>query len=563
MSRLASLMSSVALAATVVACGGGSSDSPPPPAPPPPAAGVTLVGVVAVGDALAGASVEARCRGGSTGTATTSSTGTYSITLATGGLPCVLRATPAGAGAAALHSVAQAVDTAHITPASELIVASLAGTAPASYFGGFDDSVADTLTATRVQAANASVVSLLTEGGVDFSAFGNLLTAPLTAASGGNAGNAFDQALDALAQRLAQRSLTLAALTDAVVRSSPANPTQTANTPSLPPQALLQPASPSCSALRSGTYRFVVLQSPIPGDFDTGTLELDAVAGTITNSEGDVGSFTSAGGCIFNQPNGGQFAVAPSGVVVSRALEGGVMRLSVSFPEQTHALADLAGVWQSLAFDIDSATSVYTADALTATVSATGNITANSYCVDVVNCAPEPPHPPIVFTPSPAGGFILDSGDQWTERFFAYRAGSGDLMLIGIASDGLFSIWTPRRATGPVAVGTQQRSWGVWTDRNAQSPNAALVSDFTATAADATSWTRVSAIDGHSETLVANSPRDGWVSRAEGTAPLPGGGTVAVRGFNGLVLRGMGVSALSMPTLNGGAYFLSVALPLP
>ncbi len=547
MSRLASLMLSVAAVATLAACGGGGSDAPAP-------APATLNGVVAVGRALAGATVDARCRGGFTGTATTTANGSYSIPFTSGSLPCVLRAT---SGATVLYALARGSNTAHITPVSQLIVAQLAGTALPGYYTGFNDTVADGLAATRVDAAHASVVNTLKSGGVDFSGFGNLMTATLVAASGTTAGNAYDQALDALAQRMTARGLTLASLTDAVLRASPANTAQTVNTPSLPPQALLQPAAPSCNALRSGSYRLVIPKpGTVAGQFSTEVIRVDAVAGTILNADGDTGTFApaAAGNCLFTTANG-QFAVSPAGVVVLRSLEDGATRLGVAFPEQTHALADLAGAWQSLGYDTEA--TVFSADSLAATVSTTGGITVTSYCPDVVTCQTDISHPPITLSVNLAGGFTYTT-ENWTERVFAYRAGNGDLMLVELMHTGGFALWTPQRATGAVALNSRLTSWGTWMDPNLQSTSPFALTDYTTTASSASTWTRVSAFDGHAETLTANSPRAGWVSRTEGTSPTTGGGMVLVRGFNGLVIRGMALTALSMPTLAGGAYFLSV-----
>ncbi|HET7792224.1 MAG TPA: hypothetical protein VFL64_02460 [Rhizobacter sp.] len=555
MSRLASLMLSVASLATLAACGGGGgSDSPPPPAP-----GVSLSGVAATGAALAGATVEAKCRGGSTGSATAAANGSYSIALSTGSLPCMLRAT---SGATVLHSVAQGGGTAHLTPATQLIVASIAGTTPAAYYGAFNDAAADALTPARVQAAHANIVSVLTQGGVNASTVGNLLNGTLVAAVGGTAGNAYDQALDALALRLTARGLSLATLTDQVVRASPANTTQTTNTASLPPQALLQPASATCSALRSGTYRVIVPQLANAGEYSTGTGTFNATTGVFTDEDGP-NQFTPTGTpCSFTTANGAELVVSQAGVVAIRTMEaGGVRRLGIAFPEQVHAVADLAGAWQSIGFErADNGT--YYADSSSASLSAAGALTNLSYCENITTCQAISGLN-INVSVNASGGFnLVNSTENWTDRLFAYRAGNGDLMLVVLAGNGSFSIWTPQRATSPVAVGTRQLSWGLWAGINLQATSAIAVNDYNVTAADATTWTRVAASDGHSETVTANSPRNGWVSRADGTAPTTGGGTVTVRGFNGLVVRGMGMSALSLPTLNNGSgsgsYYLSV-----
>lgn len=558
MPRLALLMLSAAAVVIVAGCGGGGGGSSPPPTP----AALTLTGVAATGSALSGATVDARCRGGSTGSAVAAANGSYRIDLGSGSLPCVLRATSAGGGATVLYSLAHGSGTAHITPASHLIVASLAGTDPALYYASFNDAAADALTTARVQAAHAAVVSVLTQGGVDFSTFGNLLTASLVAASGGNAGNAFDQALDALTARLTARGLTLTNFTDAVVRASSANVTATSNTASLPPQSLLQPASPSCEALRSGPYRLVMPVQDAPvGQYSTEILQIDAVAGTVLNGAGDTGTFTSAGTpCLFTSENG-QFAVSSAGVLVLRSEETpDSVRLGLAFPEQLHSLADLAGSYQSIGMERVENADTYQVESLIADVNTAGQMSNLSYCENVDPCITQP-GVTLELTAHSGGGFTLANPGDAGDRLFAYRAGNGDLMLVDLAGNGSFGVWTPRRAAGTVSVGVRQLFWGLWTNLSLLSTAAVSTSDFTVTASDATGWTRVAASDGHSETITTNSPRNGWVSRPEGYAPIAGGGTVLVRGFNGLVLRGMGMSALHLPTLGGGAYFFSVTQP--
>lgn len=542
MSRLALLMSSVAATAMLAACGGGSSDSPP---APPPASGVTLSGVT-----LVTAQVEARCRGGSSGSTTSSANGSYSLNFSSGSLPCMLRATPAGGGTV-LHSVAHGSGTAHITPATQLVVASFAGVAPAVYYSTFNDTAATALTTAHVQAAHAHVVSTLTAGGVNFSTVGNLLNGALTPAS------AHSLALDALGQRLFERSLSLAAFSDSVVRASPANITPTNNTASLPPQALLQPPSPTCNALRSGTYRVVVPEAAAAGEYSTELVTVNAATGVITDASGS-NALTSTGTCSFTTANGGELVVSPAGVIVIRTMEaGGVRRLGLAFPEQAHTVAELAGAWQSLAFELNES-GTYDPESVLTTVTAAGALTGISYCENISPCVPVDSGS-INLSAHAGGGFnLINTTYNWTDRVFAYRAGNGDLMLAALSGNGSFSLWAPQRATGPLAAGARQLMWGVWASPALQVTSAFAVLDYTVTASDATTWTRVSALDGHSETSTANSPRNGWVSRPEGTVPTNTGGTVLVRGYQGLVLRGMGMTALSMPTLGGGAYYLSV-----
>ena len=73
-------------------------------------------------------------------------------------------------------------------------LAHLVGGPAASAFNSFD---ASTITDARVQAALTAVGDTLKLAGVDVTAIGNLLTAPLVAANGSTAGNDFDKALGA------------------------------------------------------------------------------------------------------------------------------------------------------------------------------------------------------------------------------------------------------------------------------------------------------------------------------------------------------------------------------
>jgi hypothetical protein len=326
--------------------------------------------------------------------------------------------------------------------------------------------------------------------------------------------------------------------------------------------------SATCSSLRSGTYRVIVPQMANAGEFSTETISLNALTGAITSSTpGGGGQLTSTGNCTFSTGTNGEVVVSTAGVLAFRTQEPGGVRLGLGFPEQTIALADLAGDWQMLGYERNDGTGLYEAVAGSATISAAGAFTVTRYCPDVKNCLATLPTPLPVINLSvnaAAGGFnLVNSTDNWTSRTFAYRNGAGDLMLADISGNGSISLWTQQRTNTLPAVASRLVSWGVWTNPSLVSANAPSLSDFTTTAVDATagSWTRVSNIDGHSETLFANNPHAGLTFRAEGTATTTSGATVVVREFASLPLRGMGVSVLSLPNLSGGAFFLSITTP--
>ena len=168
----------------------------------------------------------------------------------------VLKITPATGPA--LYSLATGTGssaTANISPVTQLVVASLTGGDPAAYFTGFDATAAAGVTDAGVTAAVTAVKTTLLAAGVDLGTI-DVLAGTLTPVTGTTAGNAYDQALDALAAKLDTAGTTLETLTTTVAASSPAAPptapAATTGVASLPADLLLKPAASHCPALRSG-----------------------------------------------------------------------------------------------------------------------------------------------------------------------------------------------------------------------------------------------------------------------------------------------------------------------
>lgn len=337
--------------------------------------------------------------------------------------------------------------------------------------------------------------------------------------------------------------------------------------PSPPPTPSPPDVSPTCKSLTSGTYRVIVPAMASAGQYSTDTLTLNAATGVTTGTDpSDVGQLTGTGNCTFDTDGGGQAVVSSAGVLVFRSVEAGGTRLGLAFPEQTIAVADLAGNWRKLGFErTDSGT--YAADFGEATIAANGAFTVTRYCPDVKTCLASIPAMSISLSPNAAGGYdLVNTTQSWTDRVFAYRSGTGELMMASLAGNGSVSLWTQQRTNSLPAVGTRSTTWGVYTNASLVSPAAPSLSDFTTTAVDAAagSSTRVSEIDGHPETISINMPYPGLNFRAEGTAVATkgpnAGSNVTVREFASLGLRGMGISVLSLPSLSGGSYFLSVSV---
>ncbi|ODV14578.1 MAG: hypothetical protein ABT20_00230 [Rubrivivax sp. SCN 70-15] len=558
----------VASALALVACGGGSSS--PAAGTPSTAASLTLSGTAATGAAIAGRLVEARCNGG-TGSATSGDDGHYEMPLAAGALPCVLRVTTSDG--TVLHTLAigsGATAQANLTPVSEMVVARLTGGAPAAYYDAFDAAAAAALTDAQVQAAVSATVAALKNNGIDLGSVGNVLSAALVAAHGTTPGNPFDELLGQLQTALAARDTTLAALVDALAKSSPAAPaTSLSADPSLPADTLLSPAAANCKALRSGRYRVVVNDDPntVPGGTDVATevVSVDATRLQVTNSNGEVATFTEAGPCRYTGPQGGGITVTPAGVVVAQ-FDAPPYRGALLFPEQSHDVTELAGEWNSIGLDRTTDNGPVHVTTATLVWDAAGRLGGGQFCDGVVSgCGTFDATnlPDITISANPAGGFdVVNTTDGWRDRLFAYRAGGGELMLVQLAPGGHLGFSTRKVARAMPTVGDVSQGWQIGLVPNATPPY------YTAPAAISQFESTVSALDAANqrferqavsdfttnvtrpETVAINAPRDGYTHRLPASVVDSSGATVNVGEWVALQLRGMGLAPVGVASNN-------------
>lgn len=560
------LLAPLAAAALLAACGGGSDSTPSEPVTPAPTPTLAITGTAATGAALAGREVQAKCATG-TGTATTGANGSYSISITNGALPCVLRTTLAD-GTPLLSLAAGSGNTAkgNITPLSHWVAARLAGTDPQALYDSFD---AGKITSSAVDSAVTAVLNLAKDAGIDFTPYGNPLTATLVAAAGSSAGNDFDKALDALKTRMDSVGLSIASMAATVATNAP-SATQFSSSVSLPPELLLQPKAAHCSALRSGSFRYLIaMPSGAANRFATGTFRLDATTLTLVDTtpaeegtSGDTGSFTPIEGqpCRFNTPSG-TLTVAGSGALVFNTTEEGVARVGIALPVQSFSLALGEGTWNGLGQEVDNG--VRANRSMQITFNASGQATAWKYCADIINCAEDKgPGEELRLQTNPNGGFNLSfssATETSNSRAIAFRPGGGVPLIVELLHTGEFVFWTRERMlTLPPVTGNLSASWNHTLNNNL---TAAAVSESANTVVATDAATGRYQRDGifnfttgatQRETLAINDPRNGYTRRLAETVTGSDGSTRNVGPWVLMSLPGAGFTPVALQSAGQG-----------
>lgn len=573
--RLQRLFALAPVALALAACGGGSSGDPVVANPPVTPSALVLSGTAATGAAIAGQRVEAKCAGGS-GSNTSLADGSFTVTTATGAqLPCVLRVT--AADGTVLHSLATGSGSAaraNITPVSELVLADLSAGSPATYYGGFDATTAAGLTQARADDAVGAVVKTLNDAGVALPADTNVLTGTLVAANATAEGNPLDKALDRLKTRLAAATpgvdfkTSLTTLSQAIARASKAATTTTLdNTPSLPPELMLQPAASNCSALRSGKYRLVYNRDHAASEgHDTEVLTVDATTLTVVNAAGESNQLTANGNCRYKTPANGDMVVSQAGIAVLQIQDGGTFHLGVAFPVQTHPVSALAGDWNSLQLDRTEDGGPIVLTNGTWTFDATGKLTAATFCEPGVPCASgtlaaTADFPIVGHQVNADGGF--NSGNAgasavYSDRVFLYRTGGGELLRISLTdAGGHLGLATRKAAATLPAVGRVSESWNI-TQNNNYTASAFTESRNTIRSVDATAnsflrdaVTNLTTGATRPETFRINTPRDGFNTRSAANAVIGSDGSSSNVGeFIALSLRGAGIAVVGFAGTN-------------
>lgn len=411
------------------------------------------------------------------------------------------------------------------------------------------------MTTARIDAAVNTVQADLTARGINATGVGNPVTAALVPAGTAQTVNTYGQVLAGLEASLTTAGTTLAQLVSASATVGA--------TPRLPAELLSQPQASNCAALRSGKHRFIWIQSSnlkSNGDFDsTASGTIDAVTFTSTNEFGTVTRLTANGPCRYKGTTGvngdpADVVVSQAGVMLVTSTIDGVKRLGIGFPEQSLTLADLAGEYNLI--QMESNQGVVAGNGVTFRLNASGAIESGACQPGEIlsrTCTPfAGPLPKLSI--NTAGGFTMtstDPADPWTDRWFAYRTGSGDVMLMWIGRDGTFGFATPKVARSLPSVGATSRSWDVTMDMNRVASattfgESAYVTKSVDAATDSYVRTRRNPLlatdDSHDEPIQNNWPRTGYAHRAAGSSTTPTGTTVNFSEWVSLRLLGTGLS---------------------
>lgn len=546
----------------LAACGGGGDSGDKPST----AVKSTFTGTAATGAALAGATVRIQCSVG-TGTVTAGDNGSYTVSIDNATLPCVARAVSSD-GTTTLYALVDpaggTAQTLNINPVTDLVAAKVAGSADlGSFYSAFgsDAAAAAKVTSEAIAGGISSVVGTLGEAGVDFSAVGNPMTAPLVAQTGSSAGNAYDQALDALGAKLTAAGTTQAQLAQAIVA-----PASGETTP--PPSTLLQPAHPDCPSLRSGTYRVLVFGGETDGALRSYRMQVDAPTMTLTR-EGSSTGFTlpSTGHCTFGSTESKvRMAVSAAGfALISTDTSSETQRMSVAFPEQTPSVADLSGVWNVASFDHDESQSQWVNSFGQATIAADGTHTGQTDCATgFTDCTADPAPLGSFRVNATAGGYgyVNADGSVAGARFFTYKSAAGETTLFFLGGDGQsFGVATRERVQALPALNSLSGRWELAVNAQALAPATLAEQTFWVTGVDAANqtYTRWRTQDAVVNTFRVNHPSNGLIYRAPTTATTVAGTTTTVSEILAMRMPGTGVSVSSRvtnPTTRSQGFFI-------
>ncbi len=213
MKHIPVLMFTIVLALTACGGGGGGTNTDANNANGSQSTSLAITGTAATGAALSNSTVDVKCKSG-TGTATTNADGTYSVTVANGVGPCIIRVVDPITKFTAYSFVEAGSKVANVNPVTHLIVANALGDDPSNAFNDFSTSVQNKITTQSINTATNLVISGTAVLGADGDMTGmDVMKGSMRAATADAAGDSTDKKLDALMASLAAADKKIADLT--------------------------------------------------------------------------------------------------------------------------------------------------------------------------------------------------------------------------------------------------------------------------------------------------------------------------------------------------------------
>lgn len=514
-----------AVAALLAACGGGGGDSAATPA------SVQLTGVAATGLALANSTVAVKCASG-TGSATTNDSGSYTVTVVDGAMPCLIKVTGTADGVeVTLHSVAEAGTTsgsttsatANVTPLTEMIVAHLAGAVPSTLFESFGSG--STLTSAELSAATTTVLTALKDAtGIDLGTT-DPFKSTLIPATATTAGNDYDDALEAL-----QLKVPLAALPLVVTQIANASTASGSSAPITLAEVMtsVNAGSPAnCPSVLSGRYRMIDYRGA------TQVVQIDFSRNLVIDGADEIAITPSDTACEFSVAGdlSNTLAFGPSGVGALRDAE----TTGYVFPVQSHPLSSFTGEWNYVESGTEEDnTPVHFVGKFT--FNADGSGSACDYYSETTGlsstCTADDETPSITATSD--GGVALSYGNT-PGLVYGYLAPNGSFYAFGTTNpEGTngpgtmrshFVMHKPSTLTVP-ALNTVTKYWDFIIDGTGTTFGA---DQNTVTGISGSTYQRTRASDGRVDTMRVNDPLAGYRYREAATGirashviPMPG-----------------------------------------
>ena len=237
----------------------------------------------------------------------------------------------------------------------------------------------------------------------------------------------------------------------------------------------------------------------------------------------------------------------------------------IGLPEQTIALADLAGTWNSVEYENVGAEGFavsYRNSYAAVTVDGAGRITAGLDCKQLLPCTAWASMPTGFVVNTVDGGFNVTESDGRVSRFFAYRAPSGDMLMLGMMGNGGLIVASKQVPFAMPNVGEARAFWESTLGSTGRGgPMFEDISTITSVDSGAGTYARRLTSLGRVDTFTVNAPRTGLRNRkanacvTEAGAPVPCGGTLA------MPLPGMGISVFGSAV--EGSNFFGVQIDKP